>query len=140
MKSTALIVITDGYMRRVMSAQFERADFDVTTADSGAEVLAQFQRQSFDVLILDDNITDISAVLVLETLQMQPNGKNAHTVLVSGDYDKPETPADFVLLKPIKSTELNDLTRKLSTAAARTIPYGEHLRATLRERLGQQRL
>jgi DNA-binding response OmpR family regulator len=140
MKPTALIVIHDGYMRRVTGQAFESAGFDVQNADTAPEIYTYTQNTALDVLVLDYSTP--GAVDIMKQIRDAINGKLTNIVLMTGDHDIMNslegTLADFFLLKPVMVGELNDLAKRLGATTAKTIPYGDKLRAILRERLGQQ--
>jgi DNA-binding response OmpR family regulator len=119
MGSTGHILVIDdeAVLRHTLARILQRANFEVTTAASGAEGLKFLEQQSFDLVYLDIRMPDMNGMVVLKTIHArlpeipvvlftaQPDLNSAVEALRQGATD--------YLLKPLQPRDLIERTETI---------------------------
>jgi DNA-binding response OmpR family regulator len=106
-----LIIDDEAALRHTLARILQRANFEVTTAESGQEGLQLLEQQSFDLVYLDIRMPDMNGMLVLKAIHArlpelpvvlftaQPDLNSAVEALRQGATDyllKPLQPSDLI--------------------------------------------
>jgi two-component system phosphate regulon response regulator PhoB len=107
-----LIVDDDPDIQRLVSYNFSRAGFDVSTAPSGRKALESIQNQPPDLIVLDLMLPDIDGMEVCRTLRQRENTRSIPIIMLTArgeEIDRVigfELGADDYVPKPFSPREL----------------------------------
>lgn len=117
MNSFYALVITNslnnaGNLRRALT----QADFQVHCVGTGSRAQIQLAFTNPDLIVLDLNLPDIPAEIILRQIKAQPRLDGARLILLSEDKKSARDTkdlADFILMKPVGSEEMGELAAQL---------------------------
>ena len=108
--TTVLVVEDDSATRRLVCRDLERANMQVSEAESVAQALEALRSAAFDVIVLDLTLPDGSGLDVLA--QVRKDRGSTHVIVLSGastEFDRVhglESGADDYVVKPFFAREL----------------------------------
>ena len=107
-----LVVDDDALSRRSLRAMLERGQYQVETAESGAQALAQLAAYSPDLILLDIQMPEMDGLEVCQSIRQMPHGDLLPVIFLTGD-ERPDihtmavrAGGDDFLRKPVLSGEL----------------------------------
>lgn len=83
MNKKILIVEDEEILLKVLSEQFERAGFDVSTASDGEEALKSLEKSKPDLVLLDIILPKINGFDVLKTMKENPDTQDIPVIIIS---------------------------------------------------------
>lgn len=139
MKPYALIVDDNPDQREILFFSFEKAGFEVFTAENGTQAIEYLEKVVPKALILDVNMPGISGLSILRKVRQSASGHKITILLVSADEQALNSPeaslADAVLLKPLSPSSLVTIANRMIESVARTEANGVQLRSQLQAQL-----
>jgi len=108
-----LVADDNAVNRTVLAKILERANHELTLAESGEEALDAVQHERFDIAIFDRNMPGLSGVEAVRALRlMELGGRRLPVVVLSADVTEEarreavDAGADLYLTKPVQATKL----------------------------------
>lgn len=112
----ALVIEDEKDLSRLFAHVIRMAGFETEQVMDGQAALNLVENTTPDVVILDLHLPYISGKVVLEKIRKDERLSHTQVVLVTGDILMADTLAEyfnFVLLKPINFTQLQNLAQRL---------------------------
>lgn len=112
MKRTVLIVDDNLDSLMILRSILESRDFEVTTAQSGAEALAHLDATRPDVVLLDVMMPEMSGLEVLERIKSAPSTATIPVIMVTAKMQDEDVMmgyqhgADYYITKPCTAKQL----------------------------------
>jgi DNA-binding response OmpR family regulator len=114
-KPLALIVEDDPHLGRIFAITLGES-FETETITDGAHALARLDAVVPHLLVLDLNLPGASGAEILDSVRANKRFKGIRIILATADsrqaYDLQDK-ADIVLLKPVSTMQLRDLSERL---------------------------
>jgi DNA-binding response OmpR family regulator len=114
--SYALVIVKNPHYAEEIQRALNQAGYQVQLSTTGSRAQVQLAFTTPDLIVLDLNLPDIPGEIILRQIKKQPRLRQSHLILLSDD-DKTRLEsnelADFTLLKPINSQQLNELAAHL---------------------------
>ena len=93
-----------------------QVDYQVQCVRTGSRAQIQLAFTNPDLIVLDLNLPDIPAAIILRQIKSQPRLDSARLILLSEDKNfagDTKDLADFILMKPVESEEMGELAAQL---------------------------
>jgi DNA-binding NtrC family response regulator len=134
-KIRVLIVDDDSLLRKLVTQQLVRADFDASPAASGQQALDTLRAEDYDVVLLDIMMPDLSGLDALREIRKFEDPPEvimltADTSLVTGVEAMRQGAYDY-LTKPVTLDEIEAVVRK-ADEKRRLVKQNESLRSVAR--------
>ena len=134
-KIRVLIVDDDSLLRKLVTQQLVRADFDASPAASGQQALDTLRAEDYDVVLLDIMMPDLSGLDALREIRKFEDPPEvimltADTSLVTGVEAMRQGAYDY-LTKPVTLDEIEAVIRK-ADEKRRLVKQNESLRSVAR--------
>jgi two-component system phosphate regulon response regulator PhoB len=130
-----LIVDDDPDIQRLVSYNFNKAGFEVTTASSGRKALEAIQKQPPDLIILDLMLPDTDGVEVCRTLRQRESSSRIPIIMLTArgeEVDRVigfELGADDYVAKPFSPRELvlraKSIFRRIKETRSDVLQFGK---------------
>lgn len=137
-----LIVDDDLFMRTLLRAQLESAQYQVIEAENGQQCLEAYQQYHPDIVLMDAQMPEMDGFTCCSKLKKFPNGEHTPVLMVTGLDDAAsvnlafEVDATDYITKPINpNVLLGRLRRVLQATKAETALRAQH--ALLKTELSQ---
>jgi len=119
-KPIALIVEDDTDVAYIFGLALQKEGFEVQVTYTGSQALALLRSIVPSLVILDLALPEISGADVLENIRSDLRLSETFVILATAYAHLAQAvkdKSDLVLMKPVSSTQLRDLSRRLVTAA-----------------------
>ena len=119
-KPIALIVEDDTDVAYLFGLALQKEGFEVQVTYTGSQALALLRSIVPSLVILDLALPEISGADVLENIRSDLRLSETFVILATAYAHLAQAvkdKSDLVLMKPVSSTQLRDLSRRLVTAA-----------------------
>lgn len=109
-----LIVDDDAMNRKLAGMLLKKQQYEIETAQSGAEGIERIRQEAFDVLLLDVEMPEKSGIETLRELREEKLGNGMKVLFLSGNEEAEvagaiaELGADGYIKKPFLPQELID--------------------------------
>jgi DNA-binding response OmpR family regulator len=132
-KIETILIVEDETRLADQYAKVLQTDYEVLTANSGAEAL-EMADETVDAVFLDRKMPGLSGGEVLERLRDRGHDYPvAMLTAVRPDWDIVEMGFDDYLLKPVDIQELHDATERLETLGAIEREIREYVRQNIKQ-------
>lgn len=114
--SYALVIVKHPHHAEEIQQALNQAGYQVQLSTTGSRAQIQLAFTTPDLIVLDLNLPDIPGEIILRQIKTQPRLKQSHLILLSEDDQTRSGShelAEFTLLKPINSQQLNELAAHL---------------------------
>jgi DNA-binding response OmpR family regulator len=114
-KRRIIMVDDNKYVLQVLTKILRKADYCVTSVETGREMLKQLKKQTYDAAIIDVRLQDMNGLDILNKIQNIVSMKKIILTGYPSDEDRNralEQGADHYLSKPIRSEKLIEIIEK----------------------------
>jgi CheY-like chemotaxis protein len=115
-KPLALVVEDDTDVAYIFGLALQKAGFEVRVSYTGSQALALLESMVPTLVVLDLALPEISGADVLESIKSDLRFSKTFVILATAYSHLAQTvrdKSDLVLMKPVSSTQLRDLSQRL---------------------------